>query len=110
MKPTFAAGTLPRVRRLPLVVLALAFAPAAHAATLEIVPRDFSPAQTRLSIDASLSLPRLVGVELTRLNGRHVGWISRPERRQRVLLQWDGRIENAHVRDGRYLVRLMFGR
>jgi hypothetical protein len=110
MKPTFAAGTLPRVRRLPLVVLALAFAPAAHAATLEIVPRDFSPAQTRLSIDASLSLPRLVGVELTRLNGRHVGWISRPERRQRVLLQWDGRLENAHVHDGRYLVRLMFGR
>jgi len=96
-------------RRLDLVVLAFAFAPAANAATLAVSPSLFSPAVTKLSIDAGLRLPRQVGVELARPSGTHVGWISRPERREILQLAWDGRIDGKNVPDGRYLVQLRLG-
>jgi hypothetical protein len=97
------------VRRLGLVVGALlAFAPAAHAATLTIRPATFSPALTRLTIDASLTLRRQVGVQLAHATGRPVGWIVPPSRRRFLSLGWDGRIRGRRVPDGDYEVRLVY--
>jgi N,N-dimethylformamidase beta subunit-like protein len=99
------------VRRLVLVVLALAFVPSAHTATptLDVSPRDFSPALTHLSINASIEAPDQVGVELASAAGAHVGWISPAELRQTVSLSWDGLIDGRPVLDGSYLVRLTRG-
>ncbi|MEP6813758.1 MAG: N,N-dimethylformamidase beta subunit family domain-containing protein, partial [Actinomycetota bacterium] len=99
------------MRRLGLIFVAVLLAPAtAHAATLTIAPRDFSPAAHTLSIAGSLTLPRRVGVELATRRGGHVGWIVRPARRQHVVVGgWDGRLRGRRVADGRYLVRLLYG-
>jgi hypothetical protein len=97
------------VRRLVPALLALAFAPTAQAATLQVKPQLFSPAHGTLTIAGSLSLPRQVGVQLTTPSGRTVGWISAPERRMEVSLAWNGRLAGRRVPDGRYVVRLVFG-
>ncbi len=96
------------MRRLALVVLALAFAPAAHAADVRVSPQAFSPVRGTLSIAGSLTLPRQVGVELARPNGTRVGWIERPTVQRTVDVAWDGRLDGKQVRDGRYLVRLVW--
>ncbi len=54
------------MRRLVLLVLALAVVPPAAAADLTVAPRDFSPKQERLRIKASLPKLERVGVQLTR--------------------------------------------
>jgi hypothetical protein len=97
------------VRRLAPALLALAFAPTAHAATLEVTPELFSPAHGTLAIAGSLTLPRQFGVQLAAPSGRVVGWISAPARRREVSLAWNGRLAGRRVPDGRYLVRLVFG-
>jgi hypothetical protein len=96
------------VRRLAPVILALLLAPSAHAAELSLHPQDFSPARSRLSISASLALPRHVGVQLAEPSGRAIGWIEAPARRTALDLGWNGRIDGRRVPDGRYLARLVY--
>ncbi|HET7044425.1 MAG TPA: N,N-dimethylformamidase beta subunit family domain-containing protein [Gaiellaceae bacterium] len=98
------------MRRLAPVLLALAFAPAAHAADVRVSPQAFSPGRGALAIDGSLTLPRQIGVELARRNGSRIGWISPPARRQMLSLGWNGKLHGRRVPDGRYLVRLVLGR
>src|SRR5688500_2647617 len=97
------------MRRLALVVLALACAPTAAAADLMVSPRDFSPATKPLRIHAALPEPGRVGIQLATTAGRPLGWIAEPQRRRFLTLRWDGRLNGAPVRDGSYLIRLVEG-
>ena len=97
------------MRRLVLLVLALAVVPPAAAADLTIAPRDFSPKQERLRIKASLPKLERVGVQLTRRDGRVLGWIVEPERRRYLDFRWNGRLRGARVWDGDYRIRLVDG-
>jgi hypothetical protein len=101
------------MRRLALVASALlavlAAASSASAATLTVSTRDFSPEQTRLRIQAALPQAARVGVQLTRADGRPVGWIVRPSRRRFLDLRWDGRLGARKVWDGAYVIRLVLG-
>src|SRR5687768_12169932 len=98
------------MRRLALVVLALACAPTAAAADLTVSQRDFSPAVARpLRIHAALPKPERVGIQLATTSGRPLGWIAEPQRRRFLTLRWDGRLSGAPVRDGSYLIRLVEG-
>ena len=107
--PSWAPGTLARVRRLGLVtVAALAVAAPAHAATLSVAPRDFSPHTGSLRVLAQLSVPRQVGVSLVTERGKSLGWIVPPSRRSTLETGWDGRIRGRRVPDGNYFVRLVY--
>jgi hypothetical protein len=97
------------MRRLALVVLALACAPTAAAADLSIAPRDFSPTNDRLRIQAALPKPGRVGVELATEQGKPLGWIVEPQLRRYLTLRWNGRLNGTRVRDGSYLIRLVQG-
>ena len=108
--PAAAAATLLGVRRVGSFVLALlALDLPAHAATLSVRPADFSPTLSRLTVSASLSLPRQVGIELARRDGARIGWIVAPSVRQSLAIGWNGRIAGHRVPDGRYVVRLVYG-
>jgi hypothetical protein len=97
------------VRRVVIVVLALlALAPPAHAATLSVSPSNFSPAHSRLTISASLTLPRQFGIQLARRSGAPVGWIVAPSRRLSLAYGWNGRVSGQRVPDGLYIVRLVY--
>ena len=80
------------MRRLVLLVLALAVVPPAAAADLTVAPRDFSPTAKRLRIQASLPQAEHVGVQLARADGRVLGWIVPPERRRFLDFRWNGRL------------------
>jgi len=97
------------MRRLALVVLAFACAPTAAAANLTVAPRDFSPANEPLRIQAALAKPERVGLQLATPRGRPLGWIVEPQRRRFLRLRWNGRLHGARVRDGSYLIRLVEG-
>ena len=97
------------MRRLALIVLILAFPPAAGAADLVIAPGTFSPTAKRLSIRATLPAADRVGLQLATDSGRALGWIVAPQRRRFMTLRWDGRLGGARVPDGRYLIRLIAG-
>jgi hypothetical protein len=97
------------VRRLGLVVvMALAVTAQAQAATLTVVPRDFSPLHATLRVSATLTVPRQVGVRLVMPNGRPVGWIVAPARRTALAIGWDGRIRGRRVPNGNYVARLIY--
>jgi hypothetical protein len=91
-----------------VIVAALALAPAAHAATLQVSPSPFSPDRATLQIRVHLTVPRQVGVSLVTLRGKRVGWITAPARRSTLATGWDGRIRGHRVADGRYVVRLVY--
>ncbi|MGI9111130.1 MAG: N,N-dimethylformamidase beta subunit family domain-containing protein [Gaiellaceae bacterium] len=97
------------MRRLALVVLALACAPTAAAADLTVVPRDFSPDEVRLRIQAALPTSERVGLQLATQQGRPLGWIVEPQRRRFLTLRWNGKLIGARVRDGSYRIRLVAG-
>ena len=98
------------MRRLGFVVAAaLVVAAHAHAATLTVVPQDFSPIRATLRVSAQLSLERKVGVRLVTPGGKPVGWIVPPSRRRTLAIGWDGRIRGRRVADGNYKVRLVYG-
>ena len=91
-----------------VVLAALAVAAPAHAAKLVVAPRDFSPRHATLRISAQLTVERQFGIQLATRSGRRVGWITRPSRRTTLSFGWDGRIGGRRVRDGSYLVRLVY--
>ena len=97
------------MRRLALVVLALAFPSAAHAAELSIAPRNFSPDEKRLRVQASLPAPARVGIQLVTTAGKPLGWVAKPQRRRFLTMRWNGRLDRKPVHDGRYLIRLVEG-
>ena len=97
------------MRRLVLLVFALAVVPPVAAADLTIAPRDFSPTQKRLRIQASLPQAERVGVQLARADGRVLGWIVEPERRRFLDFRWNGRLGKRRVWDGDYRIRLVDG-
>ncbi|MGH3070762.1 MAG: N,N-dimethylformamidase beta subunit family domain-containing protein [Gaiellaceae bacterium] len=97
------------MRRLVLVVLALALAPPASAATLTVSTRDFSPKASQLRIQATLPKAERVGVQLTRADGTPMGWIVEPSRRRYLTLRWNGLLGPRHVWDGLYRIRLVAG-
>ena len=81
------------MRRLGLVVAAALVVTAhAQAATLTVVPQNFSPVTATLRVSAQLSLEREVGVRLVTRGGKPVGWIVPPSRRRTLAIGWDGRI------------------
>jgi hypothetical protein len=80
----------------------------AHAATLTVAPRNFSPHRATLQVSAKLSLKRQVGVRLVTPGGRAIGWIVAPSRRRILSFGWDGRIAGKRVPDGNYVVRLVY--
>ena len=94
-------------RFLPLLVAALVFAPAGHAASLAVEPRNFSPTTGSLAVSASLRVPQALGVQLASAQGRPVGWIMQPGHSQLVSFFWDGHLNGTQVPDGYYLVRLV---
>ena len=83
--------------------------PPAAAADLTVAPRDFSPTAKRLRIQASLPQAQHVGVQLTRADGRVVGWIVPPERRRFLDFRWNGRLGSRRIWDGDYRIRLVDG-
>ena len=91
-------------------LLALALSPAAPAASLSVVPRNFSPEVGTLVVQATLAAPLRVGVRLVSSRGRTIGWLLPPARRRTVRVEWDGRIGDGMVRDGYYRVELLSGR
>ncbi len=97
------------MRRLVLLVIALAVVPPAAAADLTVAPRDFSPTAKRLRIQASLPQAAHVGVQLARADGRVLGWIVPPERRRFLDYRWNGRLGHRRVWDGNYRIRLVDG-
>ena len=97
------------MRRLALLVLALAVVPPAAAADLTVSPRDFSPTAKRLRIQAALPQAQHVGVQLARADGRVVGWIVPPERRRFLDFRWNGRLGSRRIWDGDYRIRLVDG-
>ena len=97
------------MRRLVFVVLALTFAPAAHAAELTVSPRQFSPLESRLSVHAELARPERVGVQLTTPAGKSLGWLATPQLRRYLTLRWNGRLAGRRVADGTYRIRLVQG-
>jgi hypothetical protein len=106
MVPGYLAG----VRRLGLVVVAaLALTAQAHAATLTVAPRDFSPSRATLRVAAELSIDRQVGVRLATRSGRRIGWLVPPAIRRTLAIGWDGRFGRHRVPDGDYLVQLVYG-
>ena len=98
-----------RLAPFAFVLAALAVAPSAAAAELTVAPRDFSPTAKRLRIQASLPQVEHVGVQLTRADGRVLGWIVQPERRRFLDFRWNGRLGARRVWDGSYRIRLVDG-
>ena len=99
-----------RVAPLAVLVAALAAAPSAlGAGALTLDRYEFSPTAKRLRIQASLPQAAQVGVQLTRADGRVLGWIVQPERRRFLDFRWNGRLGKRRVWDGVYTVRLVDG-
>jgi hypothetical protein len=97
------------MRRLGLVVVAAFVVTAqAHAATLTVAPRLYSPLRATLHVSATLTVPRQVGVGLATMRGRALGWIVPPSRRASLAIGWNGRIRGRRVADGNYVVRLVY--
>jgi hypothetical protein len=98
------------VRRVALVfAAAIVCAAPAHAASLSVAPREFSPQHSTLQVSATLRVPRQVGVSLVTRGGRRLGWIVPPARRTTLAVGWNGRIDGKRIPDGSYVLKLVFG-
>jgi hypothetical protein len=95
------------VREVAIVLAALALAPSAKGASIDISTTSFAPANGPLVVNAEVGRATLVGVRLANVNGRVLGWLDRPARRNRVLVLWDGTLDARPVRGGYYRVELV---
>ncbi len=105
-----------RVRQVALALAVVTFvgaapvgAAAGGAPSLTVVPSTFSPATGALAVSASVGSAQPLGLQLASADGRPLGWISAPERRQLLSVFWDGLLDGTPVPDGRYRVRLVGG-
>jgi hypothetical protein len=96
---------------LRVAAVMLAFVPAHHtaAASLVVSPQVFSPRVGVLHVTGSLRAPAIVGVRLTTVNGRQLGWLLEPRRRRGVAYSWRGRVGRRPVRDGLYRLQVVAG-
>jgi hypothetical protein len=97
------------VREVAVLLAALALAPAAQAASIDLSATAYSPAAGPLTIQGEVSRETLLGVRLSNLRGRPVGWLDPPSRRSRVLVLWDGQVAGRRLRDGYYQAELVAG-
>jgi N,N-dimethylformamidase beta subunit-like protein len=97
------------VRGVVIALAALALAPAAKAASIELSTSWFSPNAEPMTIEGQVSRQVRVGVRLASLTGRPLGWLARPARRHQVIVVWDGRLDGRKVRDGYYQAELVVG-
>ena len=86
---------------------ALVLAPAAHAASLDISTKSFSPSAGRLTISGRVDHATLLGLRLSTVRGRPLGWIDKPAGRDQLLVFWDGKLGNRRVRNGYYQLELV---
>jgi hypothetical protein len=86
---------------------ALALSPGAHPASIEISTRTFSPSAGPLTITAQIDRDVRLGVRLSNLHGKPLGWLDRPAARSQVLVLWEGRVDGRKVRDGYYQAELV---
>jgi hypothetical protein len=98
---------MPPLRIALALALALLAPSAGYAATLEVVPTEFSPRVGPVTVKLDLAAPRKIGVSLATMRGRHIGWISRPRLRSALTVRWSGRLRGELVEDGRYLVEVV---
>jgi hypothetical protein len=90
-------------------IAALLLAPAAHAASLKMSTTAFSPLAGPVTIEGQIGAPNLLGVRLTTVQGRTLGWLDRPKRRSDVLVVWNGRLNAKPLPDGYYRAELLSG-
>jgi hypothetical protein len=96
------------VRRfLAVVGISFAMVPAARAASIAVVPKNFSPAVGSLSISGSAPDARSFGFQLANAKGVVLGWLSPPARGPLASLFWDGTLNGELVPDGYYSVWLV---
>jgi hypothetical protein len=100
---------LSAVRGVIVVAVALLLAPAAHAASLQLSTRSFSPLSGPMTMQARIGAQRSLGVRLATIEGRPLGWLDRPQRRADLLVVWDGRVDGKQVPDGFYQAQLVTG-
>jgi hypothetical protein len=95
------------VRAVAILLGALVLAPAAQAASLDISTQSFSPSAGLLTISGRVGHGTLLGLRLSNVRGRALGWLDKPARRDQILVFWDGKLGNRAVRDGYYQVELV---
>jgi hypothetical protein len=95
------------VRAVVFLLGALALSPAAHGASIEISTRTFSPSAGPLTITGQIDRHVRLGVRLSNVRGRPLGWLAPPARRRQVLVLWDGTLDGHKVRDGYYQAELV---
>ena len=76
-------------------------------AQLDVQPRAFSPRLAPLTVTARLPGTVEAGVRLALPDGRPLGWILEPAKRDRVALTWHGRLDRRAVPDGLYELQLV---
>jgi N,N-dimethylformamidase beta subunit-like protein len=97
------------VRGVIVAITALALVPAAHAASLKMSTTAFSPTAGPMTIEGAIGVTKPLGVRLTDVRGRMLGWLDRPMLRGDLLVVWDGRLNAKAVPDGFYRVQLVAG-
>jgi hypothetical protein len=90
-----------------VLLAALALAPAAHAASIDLSTTSYSPAAGPLLVEGQITRTAKLGIRLSNLKGRPVGWLDPPTSRRRVLVFWDGKLDGRPVRDGYYQAELV---
>ena len=95
------------MRAVLVAAVALVLAPAAHAASLQLSTRAFSPVSGPMTIEGRIGSPQLLGVRLATVEGRALGWLDGPARRSDLLVVWDGRLDGKPLRDGYYETQLV---
>ena len=89
-----------RMRRLALVVLALTFVPAAHAAELTVSPRQFSPLERKLRCARICPRPSGSASSSRPPPASRSAGSPTPQLRRYLTLRWNGRL-NGSARPGR---------
>jgi hypothetical protein len=96
------------VRAIVAAAAVLVLAPAARGATLLVVPSELSARGGTAVVYGAVRVPRRVGVELARWDGKPVGWLLAPRRRRDIRLPWHGRVDGRRIADGFYHLRLVY--
>ena len=91
------------------MLAALAFVPVAKGASIDLSTKQFSPKIGPLFVNALVGRDARIGVRLSNVNGRVLGWLDPPARRREVQVVWDGTLAGRRVRDGYYQVELVTG-
>ena len=97
------------MRGVIIAIAALLIAPAAHAASVQLSTKSFSPLAGPITIEGQIASPRLLGVRLASSQGKNLGWLDRPRLRSDLLVVWNGRLNSKPLPDGYYQAQLVSG-